>query len=312
MDKIEFLVFIFLSLGLILFFNINFFEKKKGVFNINKSASREKRRKINEQAEIKKYEKFLYIVDNMLLKMGKKRDYLYKLIVFFFAIGVFIGNFVFKGWFLSISTGFSMLPMVYIFLAIKSRDKIRKEISELQNTMSIITNSYMAKNDIVQAVEKYVKEKNRLIEEIGIEKQIGVFDEFVANCLYLSSNIDKNLAILAMKINNKYFSNWINVLRLCVDDKKMRFALQPILDSMADEKIMQIEQDTQMKKSYANYIMVVIAMFATLFVFRIARKEWFDILIYTTGGKIIVFLMLVSSVISGLYVIKVAKPISNI
>jgi hypothetical protein len=187
---------------------------------------------------------------------------------------------------------------------------MRKELSELQTTMSIITNAYLANNNILKAVEMYIHEKNKYIGEAN--RKITPFDEFVSECVYFDNNIERGLERLAAKINNRYFDQWVKNLRLCIRNREMRFSLQPVLDSMADEKIMQIESDAAMVKTWQMYLSTVAVMFSVILVFRIARKEWYLVLVDTTWGKAIILLMILAALLSAFFVIRINKPIGTI
>jgi hypothetical protein len=175
--------------------------------------------------------------------------------------------------------------------------------------MSIITHAYLADHNIIKAVEVYLNEKNRYADADFV---VTPFDQFVFDYLYISPNIEKGLSKLAYQINNKYFDQWVRNLRLCIENKDMRFSLQPVIDAMADEKVMQIESDAQMVKTWQMYFLTVSIMFAILPVFRLAQREWYDILVKTAWGQFLVILMLLAAIVSAVIVTRINKPISTI
>ncbi|QIB69777.1 hypothetical protein Ami103574_10800 [Aminipila butyrica] len=297
-------------IGIALLFNLKAVGRdRSSSISFKKTEARSKRIKINAEATLNRFEKAVLNIDSLLKKIRKKRSYLYSIMALFFIAGLGIGFICFSVPFLTMTTGLAFVPLTYLFLLFRTQEITREELAELQNTMSIITNSYLASNNILRAVEAYVEERRRYQD--GSFQKVTPFEEFVSDCLYISRNVDRNLSLLAAKINNKYFDQWVKNLRLCMENKEMRFALQPVIDAMADEKIMQIESDTQMKKTWTYYLLVVGAMFAVIPTFRMARKEWYLILTHTPMGQIIVFFMIVAALLSAIYVMKINKPIGT-
>lgn len=305
------LIAILFTIGIILIFNMNIQPKAKIVsISFKKTEAKSKRVKINAEVTLNKFEKIILRLDLLLKKLGKTRNHLYLTMGVCFLVGCMVGYFCFAVPFLTLTTGFAFVPLTYLYLLFSTQEITREELAELQNTMSIITNAYLSNNNILKSVEMYIEERRRYQD--GAFHKVTPFEEFVSDCLHISSNIDRNLALLAAKINNKYFDQWVKNLRLCMENKEMRFALQPVIDAMVDEKIMQIESDTQMKKTWTNYLLIVGVMFAVIPTFRMARKEWYLILTQTGMGQFIIFLMIISALISAVYVMKINKPIGTI
>lgn len=135
-------------------------------------------------------------------------------------------------------------PAPYFYLTVKSARAAREEIEGLENTMSVITNAYAGCDDIIRAVETYVEEKNRYLP-VGLRKPTP-FDEFVSEIRLINPNIEHGLYRLSAKIKNRYFAEWVKMLILCHHDRRLKFALFPVIKSMNDAKAMQIESDGMM------------------------------------------------------------------
>lgn len=308
----QLIIAVLLTLGIMVSFDMGRGKgkKKSGSISFKKTEARSKRLKINAEATLTKFEKIILHIETLLKKINKTRTYLYGMVLICFAAGCSVGYLCFSVPLLTVAMGITFIPLVYLYLLFKTQEITREELAELQNTMSVITNSYLSNNDILRAVEAYVEERQRY-QDGGLVK-VTPFEEFVSDCLYISSNVDRNLSLLAAKINNKYFDQWIKNLRLCMENKDMRFALQPVIDAMVDEKIMQIESDTQMRKTWITYLGVVGTMFAVIPTFRMARREWYLILTHTAFGQFVILLMLIAALLSAVYVMKINKPIGTL
>jgi len=199
-----------------------------------------------------------------------------------------------------------VLPAPYFYLTVKSSEAAREEIEGLENTMSIITNAYAGNDDIIKAVELYAEEKNRYIP---LNLRIpSPFDEFVSEIRLINPNVEYGLHRLAAKIKNRYFSEWVKTLILCHQDRRLKFALFPIIKAMNDAKSMQIESDGMMIRVWRDYLMTVGLMFSVIPMMRFSNAEWFSILTKTTIGKLLIVLMLLTALATAFFVMKATKP----
>ena len=199
-----------------------------------------------------------------------------------------------------------MIPAPYFYLSIKSARVAREEIEGLENAMTVITNAYMACDDIIKAVETYVQEKNRYIP-VNLRRPTP-FDEFVSEIRIINPNVESGLYRLMAKIKNRYFSEWIKMLVLCYHDRRLKFALFPIIQSMNDAKTMQIESDSMMVRVWRDYLMTVGMMFSVIPLMRFSNAEWFSILTGTVIGKVLIVVMLVTALATSFYVMRVTRP----
>jgi hypothetical protein len=198
------------------------------------------------------------------------------------------------------------LPAPYFYLTVKSSAAAREEIEGLENTMSIITNAYAGNDDIIKAVETYVEEKNRYIP-VHLRTPTP-FDEFVSEIRLINPNVEHGLYRLSAKINNRYFAEWVKTLILCHHDRRLKFALFPIIKAMNDAKSMQIESDSMMVRVWRDYLMTAGLMFSVIPMMRFANAEWFFILTKTPIGKLLIILMLLAALGTAFYVMKATKP----
>lgn len=211
--------------------------------------------------------------------------------------------------FLAVATGLTVLPVPYLFFYFKALKVRRAETDQLEQTMNIITNSYISCYDIVYAIEQYcIKKNENLDERLRIRTP---FDEFVINAkMTHSASIERSLQILEAKINNHYFSEWVKKLRLCMQNRKLVSALTPVIKAMNDAKIMQVEADTKMSKAWRDYSGTVAVMFGIVPMLRFVNADWYGILTTTPVGKFLLLLMLLSALLSAFFVTRVAKPVS--
>lgn len=214
--------------------------------------------------------------------------------------GSFMGKLLFTDTFLAVITGLALIPVPYIFLKVKSRWYKRSQDELLENTLSLITNSYISCNDIIKAV-------NENLSKLDIQKP---FAEFVTDVTFIDSNIRRGLRRLEIKIDNKYFSQWIDIVILSQEKSgDMRFVLSAVIDGMNDAKKLQIEADTVMMNVWKEYFMSIILAFSIIPILRFSNAEWFNILIHTLVGKLLIVLMLALTIVSALLTLRINKPL---
>lgn len=281
-------------------------------FSFTGAEAKVKRNRINSKDTLTKLDKLKIRIEALLKKMDKDMNYFYVITGICFAIGFVVGLICFGGVFLPLATAITFSPASYLFIVFKTQEATREELAELQNAMGVITNAYLSNNNIIKAVESYITEKNRyLTTEERALKKITPFEEFITQCTYINPNVDAALETLAAKINNKYFDQWVKNLRLCLENRDMKFSLEPVIKQMADEKILQMESDAIMRKTWQNYFTMLALMFSVILIFRITNRSWYLILVGTPAGKFIVLLMLISAILSAIFVVRLNKPIST-
>ncbi len=199
-----------------------------------------------------------------------------------------------------------LLPAPYFYLTVKSSAVAREEIEGLENTMSVITNAYAGNDDIIKAIEAYVMEKNRYVPPHL--RVTTPFDEFITEIRLVNPDVEHGLYRLAAKIKNRYFSEWVKTLVLCHNDRRLKFALFPIVKAMNDAKTMQIESDGMMVRVWRDYLMTAGLMFVIIPMMKFANAEWFYLLTQTGIGKVLIILMLLTSLATAFYVMKATRP----
>lgn len=302
------ILFLLLLTGILLIFRVNPLKRQSSIsfaFNIQKA----KREKITGK-EVKRKELFLAKLSARLQRADMKLNHFYMLLCGAFAAGFGIGFLLFDGMLLALGTAVAFLPLPWMYLAFKAEQALIAENDELENAMSVITNSYLGSNDIVRSVEAYVNEKNRYIREEL--RQVGPFEEFITEVIMVNPNLERGLFLLSAKINNPYFAQWTKMLVLCLQYREMKFTLMPIIKAMNDAKAMKIESDSEMQKVWRDYGLTVALMFAIIPVLRLANAEWYAILTHTVIGQGLVILMIVMALITSLWVMRINKPLNRV
>lgn len=295
------IIFVLISLSLFLLLKLNPWVMEKNPLK--------KRRLYLSGSKLKIAERIAIRLQTLFRQTGTTLKKIILMMAAALTAGFLAGILLFSNTGLAAVMAVCLIPAPYFYLTVKSSAAAREEIEGLENTMSIITNAYAGCDDIIKAVELYVTEKNRYIP-VRLRTPTP-FDEFVSEIRLINPNVEHGLYRLSAKIKNRYFAEWIKMLILCNHDRRLKFALFPIIKSMNDAKTMQIESDSMMVRVWRDYLMTVGMMFSIIPLMRFSNAEWFAILTETTLGKLLIVVMLLTALATSFYVMKVTKPINR-
>lgn len=275
--------------------------RRKNKISISKAAVKDKKKDVDEKyAKLRFSERVYVAIKNTASMSGISMNVFWFMVVIAAFIGYGVGMFLFNGYLLATATAIVLLPVPYIILNVRSRWYKRNQDELLENSMNLITNSYLGCNDIITAV-------NENLNKLDIYRP---FAEFVTDVTLIDSNIKRALRKLELKINNKYFSEWIDILVLSQEKSgDYRFILPAVVQSMNDAKRLQIEADTVMMSVWRDYFTAILLSFSIIPLLRWSNAAWFDILTTSFVGKILILLMLIMTLISAFITLKINKPL---
>lgn len=275
--------------------------RRKNKISISKAAVKDKKKDVDEKyAKLRFSERVYVAIKNTASMSGISMNVFWFMVVIAAFIGYGVGKFLFNGNLLATATAIVLLPVPYIILNVRSRWYKRNQDELLENSMNLITNSYLGCNDIITAV-------NENLNKLDIYRP---FAEFVTDVTLIDSNIKRALRKLELKINNKYFSEWIDILVLSQEKSgDYRFILPAVVQSMNDAKRLQIEADTVMMSVWRDYFTAILLSFSIIPLLRWSNAAWFDILTTSFVGKILILLMLIMTLISAFITLKINKPL---
>ena len=220
--------------------------------------------------------------------------------VVLFGVGIII-SILLKNLFLMpvIALAFALIPFMYITNTISVYETHMKE--ELETALSIITTSYERCDDIVQAVREnmqYIK-----------PPLCQTFMEFDGEATAISSNIKHALFVLREKVDNEVFREWVDTLILCQDDRTLKDTLQPVVQKLADVRLVNSELKTMLISARNEYLMMVALVVANIPILFLLNKDWFHTLIYTIPGKVVCGLCGTVILVTAFLMKKFTRPI---
>ena len=294
------IVFVLLTIGGFFIFGIKL-PRRKNIVSISKATVKDKLKAVDEKfSKLSLSEKIYIGIKNTVEMSGVKMNTFWFLVALSLFGGIGLGKVLFLDNLLAFVTGIAVIPVPYIVLKVRARWYIRNRDEQLESSMNLITNSYLGCNDIISAF-------NENLDKLDSPKP---FAEFVSDVTLIDSNIKRALLKLEVKINNKYFSEWIDILVLAQEKSgDYRFILPAVVQSMNDAKRLQIEADTVMMAVWRDYFTSIVLSFSIIPLLKWSNATWFDILVGSLIGKVLIILMLILTVISAFITLKINKPL---
>lgn len=220
--------------------------------------------------------------------------------LFLFAVGaaiaVVMGNF-----FLApvMAAGFLFLPFWYIKL---TANHFKRDIAaELETALSIITTAYLRNEDILTAVEENLHYLNPPVQ--------SVFRDFLIQVKMVNPDVDAALKRLRTKIDNEVFREWCDAVADCQYDRSLKSTLTPIVSKLSDVRIVNGELDALVAEPRKEFVVMVAFVIGNVPLMYALNKSWYDTLMHTAPGQIILAVTAALIYISTACVIKLTKPI---
>jgi Flp pilus assembly protein TadB len=198
-----------------------------------------------------------------------------------------------------LGTGLFLVPWWYI---IYSKTAYLKNLnSELETTLSVVTNSYVRTENIIYSVEEHIASFGGDVKP--------VFERFLTEAKLLTA--DTKAALLRIKYNlgNNIFEEWIDALVACQDDKTLKATLNPIVAKLSDVRVLTAEQEQILHEPMTEFIMMTVLTLVNFGIIRLINAEWFSYLYTTLPGQITVAICFAAIFLSASAVIKLTRPI---
>lgn len=222
--------------------------------------------------------------------------------VVFMVIGIYISVYMSNYYLIPIlAVGFATLPFQYIKLTSIEYKKAITE--ELETSLSAITSSYIRNNDIVQSI----KENLPLIKP-PIK---NIFESFVIQSEFINSDTISLLEDMRNKINDDIFKEWVDAVISCQSNRELRVILSPIVSKLSDLRTLSAEINNELYRPLKEFFGMLIIVYINFPILYFANKDWFNTLVFSTPGKIVVSIVVVITFIAFMGVMKHTKPIDS-
>lgn len=198
-----------------------------------------------------------------------------------------------------LAVGFLFLPFWYIKL---SAHHYKKDIAaELETALSIITTAYLRGEDLLTAVEENVHYLNPPAQQ--------VFREFVSQVKLVNPDVEAALRTMRGRIDNAVFQEWCDAMSACLHDRSLKTTLTPIVSKLSDMRNVNAELEYLITEPRKEFIIMVIFVLGNIPLMYMLNKDWYELLMHTPLGQIILAITAAVIFVSTAIVIKLTKPI---
>jgi tight adherence protein B len=301
MQWLNILCFVLLSAGLLALFDVR-------VSDLMLSASRGKTVTLSDELKVlqgiptKGFFSREYEIEQILEGMGRANQFsvVKQASLLLFAVGTVLALLLNNVYMVPIlGIGFSLFPVWYLRSTAASYKKHLNE--ELEMSISIITTSYLRTEDLIRSVREN-------LPHIG-EPVHAIFEAFVYEAELINANTTSAINSMKMKVPNRVFHEWANILIQCQSDRSMKHMLPTIAQKFSDVRIVQSELDAMMQEPRKEAITMVFLVLANIPLLYVLNKDWFHTLLFTTPGKIALAICGAIILYSVSKIMQLSKPI---
>ena len=212
------------------------------------------------------------------------------------SLAILLGNF-----FLApvMAVGFLFLPFWYVKL---TASHYKRDVSaELETALSVITTAYLRTEDIVTAVEENIAYLNPPVSK--------VFQEFLMQIKLVNPNVEAALRGMRGRIDNEVFREWCDALSDCQHDRSLKTTLTPIVAKLSDMRNVNAELEYLIAEPRKEFLIMVIFVIGNIPLMYMLNKDWYDVLMHTPLGQIILSVTAAVIFVSAGCVVKLTRPI---
>ena len=198
-----------------------------------------------------------------------------------------------------LAVAFAMIPFAYLKKTISIYEMHVKE--ELETALSIVTTSYVRNDNIVQAVKENIEYLKPPVR--------GIFESFIAETTVISPDIRQAIRNLRDKIQNTIFEEWCDTLIACQSDRTLKDTLMPVVSKLTDVRLVNNSLKTMLAETRREYYIMVAMVLGNIPHLYCLNKDWYDALMFTTFGKIVLTVCGVVILFTLVKMIKYTKPV---
>ena len=300
------IAFLLAVIGSFLLLDLSPFSFLEGLADLFQPKKLSMKSRIEESRKNKKTKglKLLFLETKEILRVTGKKGLFSALCVLsmiLFVVGVFMAMTMKNTYLIPVlAVGFALLPFYYVkFTAGRHKRQINME---LETALSIITTSCLrGKNTIIRAIEENQPYLNPPVAE--------VFRNFLLQVKLINSNWKEALDQMKLGVDNTVFHEWVDAVIACQDDYNLKSTLPPIVAKLSDMRVVSTELDLLLTEPVKEYITMVVLLLGSIPLMYFLNASWYETLMFTEFGKILLAICGVVIFISVAAVAKHTRPI---
>ena len=194
--------------------------------------------------------------------------------------------------------GLAVMPLLII--RVRTGDYQRGLYENLESAMGTVTNAYVSSGDLIQAVEGSL--------QLLPNPMDGIFREFLSRTTLVDASVPKALEAMKGRIDNRYWTDWVNTLIQCQADRTLRYALPGIVERLGSMRRIQMEADTLLQKQIGDYVVTVFLILGSIPVMAMMMPDWYRMLTQSVAGQVTLAVVLAAVFATALWVGRLYHP----
>ena len=212
------------------------------------------------------------------------------------SIAIVIGNFFLVP---VMAAGSMMLPFWWVKL---TAGHFKKDVAaELETALSIVTTAYLRSEDILTAVEENMDYLNQPV--------LSVFRGFISRIKLVNPDVTAALHDMKAQIDNPVFREWCDALIACQYDRSLKTTLTPIVTKLSDMRVVNGELENLVFEPRKEFVIMQVLLVGNIPLMYFLNQDWYNILMHTPLGQVILTVCAAAIFISTAFVIKLTQPI---
>ena len=125
----------------------------------------------------------------------------------------------------------------------------------------------------------------------------------------MDPDVETALRDMGEKIDNAVFKEWVAALLACRHDRGLKTILTPIVAKLSDMRIVNGELENMVFEPRKEFIIMQVLVVGNVPLMYFLNRDWFDTLMHTPMGQVILAVCAAVIFISTAFVIKLTQPI---
>ena len=215
--------------------------------------------------------------------------------------GYFAGKMIFSSFPIALAVGTFGLIAPLLFFSYRQNKAKQARLERLCSSMMILSNSYIVTEDIITSVQ----------DNLELLEYPAPFQYFLTYVSLMDSSVSAGLRRMGQRVNNSYFSQWIDTLVLAQDDRVLKYTSVAVVDSMHDVLTVQAESEAGMYAVWRDYLMTLMMIFSVPLIFKFTLPDAYLTMTTSVIGQGLFILLLITVIFSVFCALKINKPLAG-
>lgn len=125
----------------------------------------------------------------------------------------------------------------------------------------------------------------------------------------VSPDVQTALRVMRSRIDNEVFREWCDAVSDCQNDRSLKSTLTPIVGKLSDMRNVNAELEYLIAEPRKEFLIMVIFVVGNIPLMYLLNKDWYDVLMHTLLGQIILSVTAAVIFVSAGFVVKLTRPI---